>query len=605
MRSSVSPLLFAAVLAFSTSTTAQETPAAPAAEAPPPDAAATEEGAAPADEAPADPAAAAASDKASDEAAADATAAPDATATDAPAAESTDGEGISEAKEEICDDGIDNDGDTVTDCGDADCAEAEACQPDGSAEITDKTCSDWVDNDENGYVDCDDNSCEGTAVCQGSWKVGGATSSSGNVAGDDDLPELQAGMSVEDLIGRGSDKDGERNDQVCSDGVDNDNDGRTDCADIGCRFDPQVTVCRGTPGIRFSMVANITHSFGNDREDIGDDFVGDLGKQVMEDARFETRFSVLQLRAFGPLPGIQDSFFLISGRAERSPRMTFAMAQFPIWGGHNININSGGGGLSNALVLSNAKRLMVSAPFYVYNAFEQGNGAAVEFNGPIWPGWLNYRVYLSGGSGLFNGNLGGRYFSFGDDNYNFSTGAQVSFNPIGYISRWDSEYLYTTVPLAFNIAFGMRHDQRSAEIFQAANLAMQLRWGPLLVKSETYGKYEHTFETMQAATNLTVGVLAIPKWVMLGFDIGGFLPGEIGKAPDPDFQYTTDLRRQRGEFQWRAAAHFYIWRNIGILSAVVTDQYQFATVENLARPDTRPTENDNNREFKLVAQFRF
>ncbi|MCP4499806.1 MAG: hypothetical protein GY822_07575 [Deltaproteobacteria bacterium] len=514
-----------------------------------------------------------------------------------------------EPKEEICDDGIDNDGDTVMDCGDSDCAEAEACQPNGAAEISDKSCSDWIDNDGNGYKDCDDHSCDNAKVCQGTWKVAGDGAAPN--PGDDDIPELQAGMSVEDLIGKGSDKDGERNDQVCSDGIDNDGDGRVDCADIGCRFDPQVTVCRGTPGIRFSMVANITHSFSNDRDDIGDDYVGDLGKQIDEDGRFETRFSALQLRAFGPLPGIQDSFFLISGRAERSPRMTFVMAQFPIWGGHNININSGGGGLSNALVLSNAKRLMVGAPFYVYNAFEQGNGAAMEFNGPIIPGWLSYRAYVGGGSGLFNGNLGGRYFSFGDDNYNYSVGAQLSFNPIGFISRWDSEYLYTTVPLAFNISLGVRHDARTAELFQATNLSMQLRWGPLLVKNETFAKYEHNFGTFQSATNITVGLLAIPKWLMLGFDAGGFLPGEMGTPPAADYRYTTGLRRQRGELQWRAAAHLYIYRNIGILSAVVTDQYQFATLADMAAASSTGSNvseievRDNNREFKLVAQFRF
>ena len=34
-----------------------------------------------------------------------------------------------------------------------------------------------------------------------------------------------------------------------------------------------------------------------------------------------------------------------------------------------ININSGGGGLSNALVLSTAKQLLLDPPYYVYSAF--------------------------------------------------------------------------------------------------------------------------------------------------------------------------------------------------------------------------------------------
>ena len=52
-------------------------------------------------------------------------------------------------------------------------------------------------------------------------------------------------MGIEDLIGSGKDKDGERNDVLCSDGFDNDGDGMVDCADYGCRFDPDVTICQG------------------------------------------------------------------------------------------------------------------------------------------------------------------------------------------------------------------------------------------------------------------------------------------------------------------------------------------------------------------------
>ena len=56
------------------------------------------------------------------------------------------------AKEQRCDDGKDDDGDAVIDCGDADCFEAPACQPDGEREHTNARCSDWVDNDSDGFV---------------------------------------------------------------------------------------------------------------------------------------------------------------------------------------------------------------------------------------------------------------------------------------------------------------------------------------------------------------------------------------------------------------------------------------------------------------------
>jgi hypothetical protein len=60
------------------------------------------------------------------------------------------------ATEKICDDGLDNDGDTVYDCGDHDCDAAPACQPDGQSESSSARCHDWVDNDSDGFTDCDD-----------------------------------------------------------------------------------------------------------------------------------------------------------------------------------------------------------------------------------------------------------------------------------------------------------------------------------------------------------------------------------------------------------------------------------------------------------------
>src|SRR5690606_5882236 len=146
-----------------------------------------------------------------------------------------------ESKETNCTDRIDNDGDSVVDCADADCYDLPVCKPTGEREVTNAMCSDWIDNDGDGVMDCDDSDCQapGISVCKGSM---------GGRSGDhDDVPKLADGQGVESLIGKGSDKDGERNDVLCSDGFDNDGDGRTDCQDFGCRFDPEVTVCGGNP----------------------------------------------------------------------------------------------------------------------------------------------------------------------------------------------------------------------------------------------------------------------------------------------------------------------------------------------------------------------
>ena len=280
------------------------------------------------------------------------------------------------------------------------------------------------------------------------------------------------------------------------------------------------------------------------------------------------------------------------------------MAQFPIWGGHFVNINSGGGGLSNALILSNAKRLLIDAPFYVYNAFEQGNGAAIEFNGPIWPGWIDYRVYAAGGAGLFNGNIGGRFFSFDNTNYTWSTGAQLLFSPIGYVSRWDSMYLYTEVPLALGVNVGVRYDQRAQERFPAVNVSGQLRWWRFIASAESYTKYELEFGSTQTAGNLTAGFLVIPKWLMLAGDVGGFYATPFSKEPDAAFIAATDLRRQRLEFQWRLGAHLFIYKNIGVLSAIFKDQYVGQSIYTAAGGEEEGPVS-NTREFNLVAQFRF
>ncbi len=84
--------------------------------------------------------------------------------------------------ESFCGDGVDNDGDGLTDCADDDCA--------GFTCNSEYHCSDGVDNDSNGKTDCDDPQCAAADEC--------------NVEGD------------------------------CTDEIDNDDDGATDCDDVDC-----------------------------------------------------------------------------------------------------------------------------------------------------------------------------------------------------------------------------------------------------------------------------------------------------------------------------------------------------------------------------------
>lgn len=476
------------------------------------------------------------------------------------------------AKEKVCDDGLDDDGDLVFDCGDADCKADPACQPDGQREFDDARCSDWVDNDNDGYVDCDDFDCGESDACKGSWDLAGGppTSSGGDGTkiklGTQDGAEfgLQPGQSPEDLMGAGTDADGERDNYTCSDGYDNDNDGNIDCADLGCKLDTAVTVCQGDGDFRFSAVARVSQSavFTNDTEAQRND-----GKFE----RFDTQFDSIQLRVLGQLPFIQNSFFLLSMRAERTPRMTFATFQVPVGKrGLYVNINSGGGTLSTELIRSVAKRLLSDPAFYVYNAFEQGNGAAAEFGGPIdKKGKYLFRTFVAGGAGRFNGNIGGRFFPDDNRNYTWTAGGQMWMNFVGYYSRFDSPFLYTPAPTTFVVGVGAKYDQRAQERYPAVNVQAIFRWRRIIALVESYGKRELNFKNWQVAVNGQLGVLAIKKRLMLAGDAGTYVGTDF---EDPPATLGSDLRRQLREFQYRFAAHTFLWRNVFFATLIFRDR---------------------------------
>ena len=512
-------------------------------------------------------------------------------------------------KEENCTDRVDNDKDGVVDCADSDCQEAPNCKPGQGPENSNALCSDWVDNDGDGHIDCDDSNCQGAAVsvCKGSWsgplESGGGSGAGG--AGDDDVPELGEGQTVEDLIGTGADKDGERNDHVCADGLDNDGDGRIDCADFGCRFDPDVSVCRGNPGLRFSVVGAMAQYYNHEDFRNGD-------------GTMDTRVTRLQLRTFGPIPMIDNSFFFISSRWEKTPRLTFAMFQVPLVGDHKINLNSGGGGLSLGPIVGFGKHLLDEPAYFVSSAFQGGNGAAAEIQGPLLRGVFEYRAYVAGGSGRFTGNVGGRYFTYDNTNYTWSAGGLVQYNVIGVYSQWDVMRLYTPAPATLAILLGAKYDQRASEQFPAAHLESVLRVGRFVARAEGYMKWAHAktlhgsseidFEYAPWAWNLQIGYLLWSKHLMLAADYGVFT-ANIGEVNGEKIITTnlkdSDLRKQLNEDQMRACAHVYVQRNIGIVSLC----YKGRRVENPEKKgrcsgkDNQPT--DCEKIVKLEAQYRF
>ena len=490
------------------------------------------------------------------------------------------------AHETNCHDRIDNDGDTVVDCADADCYNAPECKPSGVPENTNSLCSDFIDNDGNGEIDCEDPGCQGpgVTVCRGSYQRGGGAATS---QVPEDLPDIGQGLSVEDLIGKGSDKDGERNDELCSDGIDNDGDGRVDCADFGCRFDPGVTVCNGNPGVRFSVVAQVTQShFWENQAN---------ASQPKDD----TRFSALQLRALGPIKGLQNSFFLLSMRAEKTPRLTFAQFQIPVGhSGHYFNINSGGGGLSAEAIRSIAKDPLVDPAYYMLSAFEQGNGAAAEFGGPLEPsGTLQFRTFVAGGAGTWTGNVGGRYFKDNNNNYTYAAGAQITTNIVGFYNRFDNPILFVPVPLTVAVALGGKYDRRAVERYPAGNAQAFVRWGRLSMSAETYLKRELEFKSTQVAFNAFVGLLLWPHHFFFAADYGQYRSGNLENPPADLSATGSAVQAQRDEQDARAALHWFFFRNVGVLTAL----YRWR--------DVRATRNQKDgwteKEGRLVGQFWF
>jgi len=501
-------------------------------------------------------------------------------------------------RETVCDDRQDDDGDGLPDCADADCFGNPVCEAGGNAERSNDRCSDWIDNDGDGAVDCDDSECNshGITVCQGSYQ--GATGHGGDPGSDGemDIPELTGDMTVEDLIGNFGDADGERNDYLCSDGMDNDGDGRTDCADFGCRFDPTVTVCQGDPGFRFSVVTGISAGYNYEENALPD------GGTVPNSSDFgDVRFRRIQVRALGSIPLINNSFFLLNMRLENSPRLTFMVFQVPILdSGHYVNVNSGSGGLSSALIISTSKQPLLDPPFYLVNGFEQNNGAAAEFGGPLIGNTLRYRVFGAGGSGFFNGNVGGAFFRDDTRNFAWNAGAQLHLNILGSYDRFDTPFLYTPVPATLAFVAGGKYDQRPAERYPAMNAQGIFQISRFLIRAETYTKYVLDYGgAWQTAWNAQTSILLIPRWLMLAADVGGSFAQEFQPGPgDPMPDFGAGFNRPIDQFQWRVALHWYWFRNIGLLSLM------FRETRLEENPD-RAQDSTLEREMRLEAQFRF
>lgn len=481
------------------------------------------------------------------------------------------------AVETNCTDRVDDDGDSMTDCADSDCATNAACQPDGEPEASDARCTDWIDNDGNGVMDCDDSACNSPAIsaCVGSWDKAPTPNAVPGQASKGALPADGPGLSAKDMAAQLGDVAGERNDMVCSDGIDNDGDGRIDCDDVGCRLDEDVTVCRSDDSLRFSFFGRLNAYERN-----------------LETDATDTRFEEIAVRALGPVPMIQDSFFMVKVRLEKTPKLVWFLMRAPLSGSHYLTLHVGLGSLSHSRQVGNAKQLLLEVPYYMTEGFQAsaaGAGLTLDGNVPgVEDGSLTYRLMGGGGNGRFF-SVGGRYYP--DDasqNYSFNMAAQLTFRALGYWSRWDSPFIYVPVPTTLVFELGGQYVQDPQERFPLGHAHLLFRWGHIHVDLEAVYRKELNFDSSRNAFRAELGVLLWPKTLFAAVDYGrsegtamNSPPASVGNAMESGMVATK---------AFRAALHYYVWRHVGTLSVLYVNQeedYSMVDAEREKETDHR------------------
>ena len=165
---------------------------------------------------------------------------------------------------ERCDDGIDNNGDGLTDCEDvATCngmpsaTPGTVCGPDGQKH--ENICNDGLSNDGDALIDCVDPDCDGKScgngcVCGGGIKTEDASACGNGIDDDGDgLTDCMDSNCTGEPCGTECEcgGDGLKHQTNCDLGADGDGDGWEGCIDLDCQFDTRCTAftfsCSGIP----------------------------------------------------------------------------------------------------------------------------------------------------------------------------------------------------------------------------------------------------------------------------------------------------------------------------------------------------------------------
>ena len=154
------------------------------------------------------------------------------------------------AANEICNDGIDNNGNGMIDCAETSC-DTQGCNPFGKVcaagactcvggTATELVCGDGIDDDCDGLVDCADPDCASTAACSENCTDG--IDNDGDTLVDcldpSCLGQSCGANGLTCVLTVCACPGGATTETSCTDGTDNDCDGTVDCADSDCATNP-------------------------------------------------------------------------------------------------------------------------------------------------------------------------------------------------------------------------------------------------------------------------------------------------------------------------------------------------------------------------------
>ncbi|MDA3862754.1 MAG: hypothetical protein PF689_02690 [Deltaproteobacteria bacterium] len=163
---------------------------------------------------------------------------------------------------ELCDNGTDDDGDTLVDCEDADCYSAQACQ-----NLEDEICNNGIDDDGDSAIDCDDADCVNHNNCKDDPEI-----CDNNIDDDDDdSVDCDDADCVDDPACE------DETPEICTNDIDDDSDGDIDCDDSECNG---------------SIYCETEEICDNDMDDDGDGLVDCEDSECSSDAACVSNCSV-------------------------------------------------------------------------------------------------------------------------------------------------------------------------------------------------------------------------------------------------------------------------------------------------------------------------